>query len=190
MRKAAAFCIFNLMVLAWFIGCLSSCKTTKEVIKTETKYDSTAIHEAQRLANVLKETNERHLKEKENWESTGVVFDTPQCPDSATTTVTKIVFDNGKLKSIEGNVKALNQSLYEKSTDLLDAYSTIDSLAFENEKKEMQLSKKATVVVKEVKTKVGTAWWVYALFVLGGIGIESRLKLFEHLKRIFSLIKF
>jgi len=143
----------------------SSCKTVKYIEKEKIVIDSTYKEENTALFNLLKETKEKYQKEKEQWENTGVVFETTPCPDTANKSpapITKIIFDNGKLKSIEGNVKALNQSLYEKSSELLDAYSTIDSMGVELEKKEIELSKKQTIVYKEIK-KTFIPWWVWLI---------------------------
>ena len=160
---------------------LFSCKTTKFVEKEKIVVDSTAIKQRDAIARVLKEEVERFEKEKEQWESTGVIFETTPCPDS-TKTVTKIVFDNGKIKSIEGNVKALNQSLYEKSSELLDAHTTIDSLGIENEKMQTELSKKQISVVKEVERVTFIPWWIW--LIAGGTLIVGTL--FPTAKRFFK----
>ncbi len=139
-----------------------SCKTTKFVEKEKIIVDSTAIKQRDAIARVLKEEIERYEKEKEEWNNTGIVFESTPCPDS-TKTVTKITFDNGKIKSIEGNVKALNQSLYEKSSELLDAHTTIDSLGIENEKLQTELSKKEISVVKEVERVTFIPWWIWLI---------------------------
>ena len=141
----------------------ASCKTIKYVDKEKIVIDSTYKEENEALFSLLKETKEKHQKEKEQWESTGVVFETTPCPDTANKSpVTKIIFDNGKLKSIEGNVRTLNQSLYEKSAELLDAYSTIDSMGVELEKKETQLNKKQEIVIKEIKRNY-IPWWIWLI---------------------------
>lgn len=186
------FCIVFVPYLT--IGCLSSCKTTKtvtkEVIKEVEKYDSTAINEVVRLKRVLSETIEKHRKEKERWDSTGISFFDP-CPDSART-VTKIVFDNGKLKLIEGNVRSLSQTLHEKSTELLDAYSTIDSIAVELEKAQAALKreteKEEKIVYRDVERKVGKGlMWLWILIgIVIGLSAEYKFKL---VKRILSLVK-
>ncbi len=124
---------------------------------------------------------ERFEKEKEQWEETGVIFETTPCPDS-TKTVTKIVFDNGKIKSIEGNVRSLNQSLYEKSSELLDAHTTIDSLGIENEKLQTELSKKQISVVKEVERVTFIPWWIW--LIAGGTLIVGTF--FPTAKRFFK----
>lgn len=169
-----------------------SCKTVKEVVKVETRYDSTAINENKQLRLFLSEEIERFEKDREAWENTGVTFynpgdlvissplkydsslwghsNTPLRDPCSLCNTSKIIFDNGKIKSIEGRVKSLNQSLYEKSSELLDAHSTIDSMGVELEKKEVELSKKEKVLVKEV-TRTTTPWWLFALcIVIGWIG--------------------
>ena len=146
---------------------LFSCKTTKYIDKIKTVVDSTAIKQRDALSRTLKETIEDFEKEREDWSNTGISFDTTPCPDS-TKTITKIVFDNGKIKSIEGNVKSLNQSLYEKEAEVYNAHFIIDSLTLENEKLETQLSKKEVVVHKEIKKVTFIPWWIW-LIVGGGL---------------------
>lgn len=158
-----------------------SCKTTKFIEKEKIVVDSTSIKQRDAIARVLKEEVERFAKEKEEWNNTGISFDTTPC-DSATKTVTKIVFDNGKIKSIEGNVKALNQSLYEKSSELYDAHSLIDSLTVELEKQETRLSKTEVKVVKEIERKTFLPWWIWVV-VGGGLIVGT---FFPQAKRFFK----
>lgn len=157
-----------------------SCKTTKYIDKVKTVVDSTAINQRDALVRVLKEEIDRFEKEREQWENTGVTFETTPCPDS-TKTVTKIIFDNGKIKSIEGNVKALNQSLYEKSAELYDAHSLIDSLTLELEKSETKVAKTEVRVIKDIETKWYLPWWIW-LIVGGSVIIGG----FPYMKRFFK----
>lgn len=165
---------------------LFSCKTVKEVTKEVVRYDSTAIKENVALHRFLSEEIERFEKEREAWENTGVVFVTEDCPDSSKLSPpAKIIFDNGKIKSIEGRVKSLNQSLYEKSSEILDAHRTIDSLQYELEKEQTNVKKEVTTIHKHTKTKV-TGWpvWLFAICLVGGLLIEYKYKI---IKRILSL---
>lgn len=147
---------------------LFSCKTTKFVEKEKIVVDSTAIKERDAVKRVLKEAIEQFEKEKEQWESTGIIFETTPCPDSTKTQPTKIVFDNGKLKSIEGNVRSLTSDLYEKSVELYDAHSVIDSLSEETERLQTALSKTETKVVKEIKRVAFIPWWIW---VIAGLAV-------------------
>jgi len=169
----------------WMLLSLFGCRTTKEVVKMETIYDSAAIMQNEALHKTLQETIEHYERQIEQWESTGVVFNDTPCPDSPTSVKpsTKIIFDNGKLKSIEGNVRALNQSLYEKNTELIEALYSRDSLVVELEKARANVSKTESVHTKEVKKKA-PPWWLFLLCILiGSIG-EYRLK---YLQRFLSL---
>lgn len=176
--------IFTLIVSMLLGRCLVSCKVVKEVTKEVTKYDSVAIKENKDLKRKYEELETAYQKDKQQWENTGIVFDTRPCPDSAKT-VTKIIFDNGKLKSIEGNVKSLNQSLYEKTGELLYAHSVIDSLTMALERKDNRVSATRTITIKETKTKVKWPIWLFVLFFLGGIVLEYK---FRPLKRILSFL--
>ena len=167
-----------------------SCKTTKEITKIETKYDSTAIRESVALRRVLKEELERFEIEKEQWESTGIVFDTQPCPDSLLTSnpVTKISFENGKLKSIEGNVRSLNQSLYEKSAEVLEAHTTIDSMAIELEKDQINVFKEESIKIKEIERKIYIWWPLIICFIIASIA-EYRIGYIKKFLSLFKLIK-
>lgn len=163
-----------------------SCKVTREINKEVVKYDSVAIKENAVLKRILNEEIERFEKEREEWENTGVVFDNP-C-DSVQPQPTKIVFDNGKIKSIEGRVKSLNQSLYEKSSELYDAHRIIDSLQYELEKEQTNVKKEVLTIHKKTKTKV-KIWpiWLFAICFIGGNLVEWRYKLMKRILSIFKL---
>lgn len=165
---------------------LFSCKTVKEVVKTEVRYDSTAIEQNEALQRTLQETIENYEKERETWEKTGIIFETGPCDSIKPETVTKIIYDNGKLKSIQGRVKSLNVDLGERTTELYDAHRIIDSMGVELEKKEVELSKKETVKVLNKKI---TVWplWLFALCSLAGMVLEWRFKLLKRLLSIFKL---
>ena len=155
------------MILCVVIMSFQSCKTTKQITKEIVRYDSAAIKESAVLKRMISEQIESFEKEKQQWENTGVIFETTPCPDS-TKTVTKIVFDNGKIKSIEGNVRSLNQSLYEKQAEVYDAHSKIDSITTELQKTQTALSKKEVKVIKEIERKMFIPWWLW-LAVAGAL---------------------
>lgn len=179
------FLIFTGVLVVLLIGCLTSCKIKKEVIREVTKYDSVAIKENEDLKMVLSEEKERYEKEREQWESTGVIFETTPCPDSNKVAPAKIIFaDNGRIKSIEGNVKSLTSDLYEKSAELYDAHKTIDSLQYELEHQEVKVKIETKTVNKTVKTKVYPIWMWF--LVLAGMFIEYKFKIAN---KIISLIK-
>lgn len=186
-RNIALFTFFIMYLLA---GCFSSCKTVKEVTKEVTKYDSTAIREAAALKRVLSEELERFEKEKEQWESTGVIFETTPCPDSTKTMPTKIIFDNGKLKSIQGNVRSLTSDLYEKSAEAWEQKRRADSLGVELAKEKQNVKKETKVIEKKVETKVKSfPFWLLLICVIGGILLEFKFKVVKRLVNIFSIIK-
>jgi len=173
-----------------FILLLSACKTTKYVDRVETKVDSSVVYQRDQLQKTLRETITQYEKEKQQWETTGVVFETLPCPDSIhTKMITKIVFDNGKIKSIEGNVKALNQSLMEKHIEVYKANTIIDSLTVVLDNTKAELAKKQQVLVKSVVRKSIPGWIFLALLLLliVGIAIEYRLGVARRVINIFKL---
>lgn len=180
----------RIIIILLLVVMAFSCKTVKEVVKVETKYDSTAINENKQLRLFLSEEIERFEKEREAWENTGVTFfrdnvvagtDTtgkinwttkasdPPYTVHAYTPPTKIIFENGKIKSVEGPIKSIDQSRYQKKSELSESKKKIDSLIKEDEKNKVELSKKQSVVVKEKKVTV-TPWWIWLLLAVGWIG--------------------
>lgn len=178
--------IINILALLFIAALLCftafSCKTIKEVVKVETRYDSTAIRENAALKRVLSEEIERFEKEKETWEKTGIVFET-DC-DTVTNTVTKIVYDNGKLKSIEGRVKTLNMDIVERTEELYDAHRQIDSLQYALEKEETNVKHHVKVLHRDVKRTVMPGW-IWLLLAVGWIARGY----WPRLKQYLSLIK-
>lgn len=178
--KFVKFIIFNFVVSCLLVGCLQSCKTTKYIDRVKTVTDSTSIKQRDALARVLKETIEDFEKEREQWENLGVTFDNTPCPDSQNV-VTKIIFDNGKIKSIEGKVKALNQSLYEKQSELYDAHSTIDSLSSVKEQSYITVTKTITITKKEIERKWFIPWWVWVI-----VGVGTLFGAHPYVKRLLK----
>lgn len=172
------------LILAIIAACFlfTSCKVTKYVDREVVKVDSSVIEQNEGLQRALQETIESYEKQRESWEKTGIVFDTLRQND--TVVINKVVFDNGKIKSAEGRIRAINTELFEKSSELLDAYSLIDSLSFENERKEAQLSKVTEKEVIKIKRVPAHHYWLYLLAFLLGLAAEYRFKI---LKRILSL---
>ena len=183
--------VFMLIVTVLLIGCLMSCKTTRMIDKEVIKYDSTAIKENVALKRVLSEEIERFEREKQTWDSTGVIFyESLPCPDSSKTEPTIITFnDNGKVKSIESSrIRSLNQVLHEKSSELLDAYSTIDSISFELDKEKTTVKKEVKTVTKKIKTRIMPTWLFIVCFLVGLV-IEFKFRLLKRSLNIFSLFK-
>lgn len=171
------------MKLIFLILLLASCTTTKYIDREKVVVDSSVVEQNEALQRTLHETIENHQQEKQQWENTGVTF--------YRDTVTKIVFEKGKVKYIEGPVKALNQSLYEKSSELSQARETIDSMKAALAKKETNLEKTTVTVTKRIKTRF-FPWWLLILIpvvLLIGSFAENRFKYIRHFQRIFSLLK-
>lgn len=161
----------------------ASCRTVKQVERVKTVIDSSYIEQNETLQRALNETIENYEKQIEYINKSGVVFDTVY-KDTGTSRVINRVeyYESGKLKSAEGRIKSINTDLLEKSTELKDAYRLVDSMGAEIEKKDAQLSKQVTTITKDVKRKV-TPWWLFALFLVAGLILESRFKLVTRLNR-------
>lgn len=176
---------YEIIAFLFIIFLAFGCKTTKYIDREVAKIDSTVIEQNEGLQRALKETIENYEREREQWEKTGILFDTVYRDTGSLKIIPKVVFDNGKIKSVEGRLLAVNQAFFEKSSELLSAHSTIDSMAVELERKDIALSKKQETVIKEVKR---TVWpfWLFAIFFFAGLICEYRFKI---IKSILSFIK-
>lgn len=215
------------MKVFFLILLLASCTTTKYIDREKVVVDSSVVEQNEALQRTLHETIERHEKEKEQWENTGITFyenyeggrptksmvldSNKVMPDSAIIRVftggpttatdrklepypwpkTRIILEDGKLKSIEGPVKSFNQNKYAKSSELSEARTTIDSMKAALAKKETNLEKTTVTVTKKIKTRF-FPWWLLILIpvvLLIGSFAENRFKYIRHFQRIFSLLK-
>ncbi len=178
--NAFAFIVVTILLLIMAF----SCKTVKEVIKVQTKYDSTAIAEVQHLTKVLRETKEEHQRIIQELSTTGIYFDTVYLPGDTTKLPARIIIDkNGRIQA-EGKLSKvlLTNQKYSQEIDLLGRI--VDSLTMEDQKKKTELSKKESVVVKEKKQTV-LPGWIWFLLLAGWIGRGY----WPRLKKYLSLIK-
>lgn len=175
--------LFAVLALA---TCAGGCRTIKYVEREKVKIDSSVIQQNEGLQQVLKETIEQYEKILETASKTGVVFDTVYRDTGSLKVVNKVTFDNGKIKTAEGRILAVSQDLTDKTSELYDAHSTIDSMAVELERKDAQLSKQVTTVTKEVKRTVWP-WWLFIVCLVAGLIVEYR---FSPLGRALPFLKF
>lgn len=165
----------------------SSCRTIKYVEKERVKIDSSVIQQNEGLQQVLKETIEQYEKILETASKTGVIFDTVYRDTGSLKVVNKVTFDNGKIKTAEGRILAVSQDLTDKTSELYDAHSTIDSMAIELERRDAQLSKQVTTVTKEVKRTVWP-WWLFIVCLVAGLILEYRFKLIQKIMKKLTFL--
>lgn len=159
--------MYKLLFISVCTALLFGCKTTRYIDREKIVIDSSLVQQNEGLQQTLIETIERYEKEREAWLTTGVLFDTVYKDTGRV--VNKVTFDNGRIKTIEGRIFAVNQDLHEKTAELLDAHATIDDLSMKLERTEAELSKKVTTVTRDVE-KTYLPWWLYIiLFVAGWI---------------------
>lgn len=183
MRKLKFIAVaFPVLFAVLAIATCSSCKTVKLIEKEKTIVDSSVVIQNEGLQRTLQETIERYEAEKDTWLKTGVLFDTVYRKD--TVIVNRVTFDNGRIKSIEGRILAVNTDLHERTAELYDAHSTIDSLSYENEKLQIELSKKVTTVARDVKRSV--PWWAYILCAIAGMLIEWKVKIIQRIAKFLK----
>ncbi len=143
---------------------LFSCGTTKYVDRETIRVDSSWVEQNKGMQATLEETIINYEKQREKWEKTGILFDTVYKDTGRI--VNRVTFDNGKIKTIEGRIIAINTGLHEKTAELLDAHSTIDDLSTKLEISETKLAKKQDVVIKEVRRSY-IPWWIWLLVIVG-----------------------
>lgn len=157
--------IFTLFVC----GVFSSCKTTKFIDRETVRIDSSMYEQNEGLQHALLETIQTYEAQREDWTKAGILFDTVYKDTGSLRVLNKITFyDNGKLKTAEGRILAVNTDLHEKTAELLDAHATIDELSLQLDKAEAQLSRKETSVVKQI-TKTRAPFWLWLLIFAAGI---------------------
>lgn len=178
--KALNFAYLILILLLAIIALsLFGCSTVKYIDREKITVDSSVVVQNEGLQQTLKETIERYEAERESWLTTGVLFDTIYRSD--TVTVNKVTFDNGRIKTIEGRIRAVNTDLHERTAELYDAHITIDDLTMKLEKEESRLSKTQTITKIE-KRKV-LPWWLFMLFP-AGLFVEYRFKIIQRLVKL------
>jgi hypothetical protein len=169
----------DLLCLGFVLGLLlilaASCKVTKYVEREKIVVDSSVVIQNEGLQRTLQETIENYEREREQWEKTGVVFETTPCPEDSLklSPPTKIKFnDKGKIKSIESSkIKSIDQSRFQSEVEKSELQNRVDSLRMALEHKEIALSKTATTVTKEKKSKPAWPWWLAVVgAVIGWIG--------------------
>lgn len=158
---------YTFILLACGIPFLIACKTTRYIDRETIKVDSSVIEENNILKMQIRATVEGYEKRIEQIGKTGIVFDTVYRDTGRV--INKVTFDNGKIKTVEGRILSISQDLNEKKIDLMEAYSLIDSLSLENEKKTAELSKEVKTVTKEI-VKRGLPFWFWILLALGLVG--------------------
>jgi len=143
---------------------LFACGPTKYIDRETVRVDSSMYEQNEGLQHALLETITNYENEREEWTRTGILFDTVYKDTGRV--VNRVTFDNGKIKTIEGRIIAINTDLHEKTAELLDAHSTIDDLSVKLETAETKLAKKQDVLIKEVR-KSFLPWWVWLLVLVG-----------------------
>jgi len=169
---------------------LYSCTTVKEVTKTVSVVDSSAIKTRDSLLSVVNQMIVTHNQELRELRNTGIIFDNDcdtifldQLIGCNIDSLIKIIrSQKNKIKILadgsieaEGKIKSVrsNMEKTEKQTDQLLFLNTKllrvrDSLAYE-------LSKKDTAQVKNVK-RGWWSWWFLFFFILGNISMLLFLK--------------
>lgn len=165
-----------------FLACLayiSSCSTTKEVVKTVTNTvtDSTAVHQRDSLHKVVASERLKHEEEIKTIKSTGIVFsdcdtviidsscnvDSIMAVLKATRNKVKILADGsieaeGRIRSAYSNNESLRQYNFELEQKVTELSQVKDSLAVELEKVTA-----VKVTTKDVKRGFPWLWFLVGL---------------------------
>lgn len=136
---------------------LASCRTTKTVTQTRLVTDSTTERALREHARMLEEELRAASRDSAIKYITDVQFE--EC-DSAAAPAT-VVFDNGKLASITGQLRNVKQQLSEEASERYYQAYRADSLQERLDSVRTAVHVEYRDRVKEVERRY-IPWWVYA----------------------------
>lgn len=175
----------NPFILLLLLSCYS-CTTEREVLKTDIKYDSTAINEVTFLKTVL--SNERELNKKiiTDLAATEIYFDTTYLPGDTVYQPAKISIDNTGRITAEGNLKKVlvTNNKYEQQISTLT--KIVDSFKTGSKKSNVSASANIETIYKE-KKRSGLPIWIFFLSAIIGIVMEYRFKILNNLLSILKI---
>lgn len=139
----------------------SSCRSTRIIERVQVKYDSTAIRNEQALQKELQATTERYEQMLTDSSGTEVVFlkDTVVMPGRVE------YYPDGRLKSVEGQLQSVRQTLKKSETQLYEYADTIASLREQLKQAVTNVRIEERVINKEVKRM---PWWPILLALIVG----------------------
>lgn len=140
---------------------LASCRSTRVIERVQVKYDSTAIRNEQALQKELQATTERYEQMLADSSGTEVVFlkDTVVMPGRVE------YYPDGRLKSVEGQLQSVKQTLKKSETQLYEYADTIASLRKQLKQATTNVRIEEKVINKEVKRIM---WWPILLALIVG----------------------
>lgn len=174
------FIVFSAIVMALMVS-LPGCTATKEVTRTETIYDSTAISEKDSIISVREERIARLENEIKESLHSGVIFrndteDNPAnpCPEN------KVEIKPDGSISATGNIKSAMLSKEKAERNYNELKHSYDSLAAVKQKEITTVEWREKTVEKQIKR--GWQWWLFWVGVIVGcVGwnyLGSKIKLF------------
>lgn len=140
---------------------LASCRSTRVIERVQVKYDSTAIRNEQALQKELQATTERYEQMLADSSGTEVVFlkDTVVMPGRVE------YYPDGRLKSVEGQLQSVKQTLKKSETQLYEYADTIATLREQLKQATTSVRVEERIVNKEVKRY---PWWPMLLALVAG----------------------
>lgn len=173
---------FILLILS--IVLLASCRSTRTVQKETIIRDSTAIREVATLKRVIKDTVANYERQLSQLSETGVVFETRT--DTVRIPGKIEYYDNGRIKSVEGALKSVNQRLQEEVAEKYNYAATIDSLMQVNDSLATNVRVETKTVEKQVK-RGGFPWfWVILTAV---VTLVVRWKLWPYIVKLYKHLR-
>lgn len=146
---------------------LYSCHTSRDVVKTVVKIDSTAyhkfdsLHEAYKLDSIAYENTISLLNQN------NITFECPPCDSTGEPTI--ITFDSaGVIRRIEGRVKSIKTQSDFNQKEAIHWKSLFDSLTHVERKDSVTVKTEIKYQEKVIK-KTFIPWWLWVLLILAGI---------------------
>lgn len=166
------------ILIIFSIVVLFSCRTTKEITKTEIRTDSTAVRKYDSLYRVYRLDSASFQNTLNLMNENFVTFECPACGDSSDNTV--IEFDSlGFIKRVEGRVKSIKTQSDLNKRESYYWKTMYDSLTHVQRKDSVTVKKEIEIREKIVK-KTFIPWWVYLVLAIAGIlWINERFRIFK-----------
>lgn len=165
MKRLIGITVLTIILLSM---CMISCRTVKEVAKTETLIDSAAIVERDSLIEANKEITARYEAVKRENEFGGITFNNP--PDSIPCPENEVKIHADGSMEAKGNIRSALKTKEKTEKLTVDWQSRYDSLAQVKSKSDTKVIQKTFTTTKYVER--GLPFWYIVLigvicFIIG-----------------------
>ncbi len=153
-----------------------SCRPTKEIIKTEIRIDSSAVHKYDSLYHAYKLDSTAYENTISLLNQNNVTFECPPCDSSGNNTI--VEFDSmGVIRRVEGRIKSLKTQSNYSQKEAANWKHLYDSLSHVERKDSVTVSTEIEYREKIVKRSF-IPWWLWILVIAGfALYINKKFKI-------------